>query len=215
MEFTMKLTCPNEEMIADYLEGRLSQKERSAMEAHLADCDSCLDALIISNELLKNMEDFELSQVPPEITQSAIDLILREQPSISLLDGLKRYLNYIKSKLLDLGMVFWGDWELSPVRGKRIVSAKGQSFRRKNFKGLETDIQIEKIGANYAQIRIIIDKSNKNPKVRATLLRQEREVASYLLEDNFALFENIPFSHYKLRFTRDGEAIGEYRFQIK
>lgn len=37
--------CLNQQQMMDYLGGRLSEEEKSAVEHHLSDCDLCSDAL--------------------------------------------------------------------------------------------------------------------------------------------------------------------------
>jgi hypothetical protein len=39
------LSCPKEEQIVLYLENRLSESKREALEEHMADCESCLDLI--------------------------------------------------------------------------------------------------------------------------------------------------------------------------
>ncbi|CAN2047965.1 Zinc-finger domain-containing protein [Candidatus Magnetomoraceae bacterium gMMP-1] len=212
----MKSTCPNEEMIADYLEGRISDKEKYVIEEHISTCENCLEELIMANTLLRDARLFESEQVPEEFTQSAIDLTINKRSLFSILtEKVKSYLSDLKSKIFDLGMIFWGEWHLSPVRGSKIV-LNDRGRRRKRFQDIEANIEIEKIGKSYAQIRVSIKNNNEDAgKTRVTLIKREREIASYLLDDNFVLFENIAFDHYKLIFTRNGVMLGEYRFQIR
>ena len=69
----MKMTCPDEERLLDYLEGRLSEEDRSRVEEHLSDCERCLEALVVTNGLLRSRDRFELEAVPPEVTEAAVN----------------------------------------------------------------------------------------------------------------------------------------------
>jgi len=57
-------THPDEISVASYLEGRLPEQARAAIEAHFADCDECRRALI----LLQGLEDQEEEPAPREWT---------------------------------------------------------------------------------------------------------------------------------------------------
>ena len=84
------------------------------------------------------------------------------------------------------------------------------------FKDIEAEIEIEKTGKAKARIRVILPEAKKTEKpVRITLKKKEREIASYLLDWDFILFENIPFGHYSISLIEDDVKVGEYFFEIK
>lgn len=58
---------PDEIAVASYLEGRLPDDARDALEAHLADCDECRRGLT----LLRGVEGLEAEPVPRELIESA------------------------------------------------------------------------------------------------------------------------------------------------
>jgi hypothetical protein len=60
----------------------------------------------------------------------------------------------------------------------------------------------------------VTEKNRANP-IRVTLLKNKREVSSYLTNGSNAVFEDMPFDHYLLLFTRNGAKVGEYLFEIK
>lgn len=53
---------PDEISVASYLEGRLPDATRAAIEEHLADCDECRRGLV----LLRGLEELEVEAVPRE-----------------------------------------------------------------------------------------------------------------------------------------------------
>jgi len=221
----MKNACPNEEMMADYLENRLSEIERLDVESHLSECDDCLEWVSVTHSMMHDFEGYNFRDVPEMVTQSAIWLTFKKPNPvvISMKAQWKKFMQKIQNVIEDMGMIFWTEIQVAPVRGSRVVLARNQSRRRKDFEKIKTDIEIEKTGDNQAQIRVMVKKDLFDEKIRVILLKRrlgvapilDREVASYIIEDDAVLFENIPFDHYKLTFTKNGVTLGRYLFQIK
>jgi hypothetical protein len=87
---------------------------------------------------------------------------------------------------------------------------------KKTFEDVETEIEIEKVGENKALIRVrLLLADFTSQKVRVTLKKNDREIASHLAEEAYVLFEDIPFGHYSLTFARDGLTLWTYFFEIK
>ncbi len=207
-------------MLADYLEGRLSPKDRTDMERHLAECPTCLEELIVTSNIVRGGEYSELESVPIKVTQEAMRLLKRESPPascISLLEKSRKSIRGIYNRLsVYLKTAFLGQWELAPIRGSRRVVSEDLIHIRKTFKEIETEIEIEKTGERRAYIRVSLSpRVSKGKGVRATLIRGEREVSSLPLTENPAVFEEIPFGHYRLNFSRNGVNLGTYLFEIK
>jgi anti-sigma factor RsiW len=101
MESAMKRACPDEEVLADYLEGHLPDEERFQMEQHLSDCHVCLEALVVTNSLIRDKGRYELDPVPAEVTKAAVDLVTRQGiiSSDSLIEKLKRSVKNICSRI--------------------------------------------------------------------------------------------------------------------
>jgi hypothetical protein len=223
----MKSICPSEEILVDYIEGRLKKEERQQVENHLSTCDCCLETIVIANSMHADYENYEFQEVPDYVTQSVIQQILHKKDKLRniLVTRVRRWIEQFKIMVSDFGMLFWTEWQLAPVRGSRVVVARSQSRRRKKFDHLKTDIDIQKTGNNLARIKIQVKRSaSELEKIRVILLKRkldfgtpiiDREIASDIIEDNSVLFENIPFDHYKLTFTKDGVTLGRYLFQIK
>ena len=204
-------------MLADFLEGRLSDNERSQMENHLSDCETCLQELIIGKNLIRGENGSDLTEVPVEVTESAVRLIndLTLTPANSLKEKFNRVLERLRalqSSFVNLST--WGERRFAPVRGSKEMVSKDLMRLKKSFKEVDVEIEIEKTGESSACIRVRL--LNKIKGVRVTLMQdKEREISSQLLNGNDVVFEDIPFGHYSLVFTRDGLKLGIYRFVIK
>ena len=225
--YTMKSMCPGEEILADYIEGRLEKKQKCQIENHLSTCDRCLQTIIVANSMYTEYDSYEFQEVPEYVTQTIIQNFISQKDKMRniMFTRARRWWEQFKISLADFGMLFFNDLQLAPVhRGARVVRARNQSRRRKAFDRLKTDIDIQKTGNNLARIKIQIKRSEDEiDKIRVILLKRklditpviDREIASDILHENSVQFENIPFDHYNLTFTRDGITLGRYLFQIK
>lgn len=215
----MKISCPDEERIIDYLEGRLKDPERAVLEEHISLCDPCRQELIIGNGLVRNADNIKTDPVPEHVTQSAIDLANNHYagPGISFMEMCKECLNNLRGKMSDLiDWVSLERWGLQPVRGSNRVIFENLIRLKRNFKDLKAEIEIERIGIKDVNIifRILNYQSRENG-IRITLFRGQREVSSLLIDAaGLVIFENMPFGHYGLVVARDGIILGDYYFDI-
>jgi len=220
MEFLMKRSCPDEEMVGDYLEGRLNDVGRSQIEEHLSECETCLQEFMLGNGLVRGGDGSKLETVPGRVTRAAVRLVKGEGSNSHspLSVRYKRFFNEMYSNLMDLlSLSPWGSWRLAPIRGSKRVVSEDLIHLKKTFKEIETEIEIERTGVSKAHIRVKSAGSNGcGEGIRVTLKRGEREISSYLMDSSgYVLFESIPFGHYSLTLTRDGVMLGNYPFEIK
>jgi hypothetical protein len=220
VRFIMKRLCPDEERIADYINGRLNDNDISGIEEHLAGCETCRQELIIGKGLVRGGDSLGLDPVPDRVTQSSLRLVNRQAsiPTIPLKEKFVRFFNEARSTIADLFRpVLWENWGLAAIRGSRKVICEDIVHISRRFKDIETEIEVEKVGEARAHIRIkLIGDIHDNGGVRVTLKRGEREVSSCLPDSRgHVLFEDIPFDHYSLHFIRDNITLGIYPFEIK
>ena len=109
----------------------------------------------------------------------------------------------------------WQNIRLAPIRGSKRIISEDLILIRKSFDDFNAEIEIEKTGHDRARIDVMVTEKTQNNPIRVTLLKNKREVSSYLTNGSNAVFEDIPFDHYLLLFTRNGAKIGEYLFEIK
>ena len=215
----METACPADEILADFLEGRLSEQEKSEMEAHLSDCNDCLEVLAIGNSLIRGEDQFDLAPVPLELTDAAARLVQGEYPpsSESLPERIERTLRGLPARVAGfVGGKRWGGLQPQPVRGFKRKVSRDMVLLRKTFEDVEAEIELEKTGESKALIRVrVFLDDTAGQKTRVTLKEGDREIASQLAVGGYALFEDIPFGHYHLTLARDGLTLGTYLFEIK
>ena len=215
----MRTRCPDEERLADYLEGRLSEKERSHVEEHLAGCEICLGGLAVTSRLVQDRGRFELDPVSNEVTEAAVRLVTSRTAITQnfLMEKLKRSVNNIGSSISDVLCPRQEQGRRpAPVRGSKTVVSDDFVCLKISFEKIETEIEIEKTGSSSAHVRVKPHKAGKYRGIlRITLKQGKREVASYLLDGLYVLFEDIPFGHYSISLAKKGVPLGTYIFEVK
>lgn len=217
MELMTKGLCPDEERLADYLEGRLSLSERAEMEAHLSACGVCLEEFLAARSVV--FADLSLQSAPAAVTDEAVRLVRsrlsagKDPYAARLRRSVSRYVSGLKDHLQ---YPFFWKWSASPIRGPKTVVSPDVILIRKVFKGIRTEIEIEKTAGEKAHIRIRLGEAGDVAKgIRVTLKKEEREISSLLLNGGYGVFEDIPFGQYNLVFSTDGIELGTYSFETK
>ena len=218
MEFVMKKPCPDEEKLAEYLEGHLPEEDRLVIEEHLSECRICLEGIIVTNNLIRRKKRLELTSVPAEVTESAVRLVTGRNSMFSgiLTKKLEETFKNIGLKIADvLGLYSWGKYHPAPIRSSKRAMSENFVSMGVPFKNIKTEIEIEKTEDSKANIRVVLPKANKPIKlIRITLEKGNREVTSYLLDGDYVLFEDIPFGRYGISLAEDGIKLGTYLFEI-
>ncbi|UCG12412.1 MAG: zf-HC2 domain-containing protein [Deltaproteobacteria bacterium] len=212
----MNMQCPDEETLVEYAEGRLSGEDRSQLEEHLSVCQLCLETLVVAKDMVGEMDRFELEPVPDNVTEAAVDLVARECfRSGGLIVRFRRSIKDTVSRVTDSLLGPWGALQPVPIRGPRTVAAEDLVRVTVSFKEINTEIEIEKAGEGKAHIRVKPDLPAGYPeRMRVTLKKGDREIASYPLEGDQVFFEDIPFDHYSISLAGNGEQLGTYLFEI-
>jgi hypothetical protein len=212
----MRNQCPNDETLADYLEGRLSGSQQARIESHLATCSNCREQVGIYLKLVYPDMSEQFSTAPKHVTDSAVDLVAglaKDQRSRPRFEGVRRWAAK-KIALLE---------QLAPSNGLRPVAVRSADTvvserrisRKKKFKELNVTIEIERSSGDLALIRVVAaEQPTPDHPIRVTLLKSDREITSMMLEDASLVFEDIAFGAYALVFIRSGAVIGKYCFEI-
>ena len=72
-----KFRCPEENKLAEYVDGRLSGSERTAFERHTSDCQSCLEAIAF---LTRSAEWTDSKEIPAYLVARARGLVTQKAP---------------------------------------------------------------------------------------------------------------------------------------
>jgi len=216
----MAPACLDEEQLAGYLEGRLSEVERDRVERHLADCKVCLHEFVLSRNMVQGAALEKLDPVPGKVTASAIKLIYKQsnQTLVPLKKIFKQSARNLYNKMSDvLTPSPTEKWDFAAVRSSKTTTSRNGVVIRKTFAEIPAEIEIEKTIQGNAHIKVRFPNRDKSRMgTRVTLQKGKREVSSFLAgKSGYVLFEDVPFGHYSLVFLRNGDIFGTYLFELK
>jgi len=198
---------PDEEEMAALVEGKLSEQESEGVKSHVIQCDACGYLLALRAQLATG-EDRE---VPEQLIVELKSHIARMlQPSI-LEIALK-----LKEKALELlhttGDVLMGQ-ELVPapvLRSRQIKDFKDEITILKDFTRLLVEIKIEnKQGKDFTVTVTAREKKTSQviKDLRATLIKEDVELESYVSEAGRVVFEHVVLGNYTIELLNiDGES---------
>lgn len=208
--------CPDEETLIDFLEDRLSDRQRARIESHLAGCFECRDQVATWIALDRGDALSDAEPVPHAVTRKAIDAVAglaTESLTTKLFERTRRLV--AQGKAATEQLVIGQGPQPVPVRGDQAGVPDQVIQLRKTFGDLDLRIEIEKEGANQALIRVVHKEAQPRVgPIRVVLCKAQREVASMLLDDTPVVFEEIPFGIYALVFIKGGVQQGEYLFEL-
>lgn len=216
----MQPKCPDEERLADFVEGRLDAEARAEVESHLAVCDECLEAVTTARAITRGAVDAgRLKPVPEEVTREAFERVSGSSsgPTGGLGKRLRRRLEEIYAGVQQtLAPLVGLEAEPVPIRGTRHDLSDSLIRLQKTFKEATVDIEIQKMGPRRADIRVaIVNAAAGTAELRATLRRGGRDVASLRFDGGTALFEDVAFDRYRLVLSRERTPIGVYSFELR
>lgn len=188
---------PDEEDLACFLDGRLSEDEEERIKAHILHCDTCTEAVAISLQI----EPPEAVQLPEELASRIKELVAARSVSVSALEIILR----LKEKALEVinttGDVLVGQ-ELVPapvLRSRAIRDFKDEVNILKDFQDIRVEAKIEQRGSGIFSLTVVIkDKlSQKAMKdLRVTLIREGVELESYIGGSGRVIFEHVLLGKY-------------------
>jgi len=201
--------CPELEELNALIEGTLSDSEAERIREHLANCSDCLEKVRI--EFL--LEEEDLIPVPLKALEQAKSLF---HPGV-----FRGAVNFIwnlfrageeSRKLLPFKPAF-------AFRGAHPAKAsQGLSGYLQEFGNYRAEVEVEQVNGQQWQVFVWVEqKDNRKPArgIRVSLMSQERELESLMLDRGRAVFEPVPAGEYRLSFQKLGKSIGGLIIRMK
>lgn len=206
---------PEDEDFACFFEGRLSADEQRRIEGHILRCKRCAEA--VAAQIM--LEEGQAKEIPFELADWARNLVGSKDSSCVLEIFLK-----LKEQILEIvntnGDVLVGR-ELVPapiLRSRKIKEFKDQVTILKDFEGVRVEIKIENKGRNLFSLMILI-KEKRRQKVlkdlRATLIKDELELESYITDSGSVIFENVSLGRYKVEISSPTRKIASLLLDLR
>ncbi len=211
----MSERCLQDEEIADYLEGRLRGRDRARVEHHMDRCDACLTAVSMARGVVRGGNLNAFAPAPPEVTERAVERVRKAWKPMGLARTARRVTGAITEEVNGwLQGLSWGSLGLQPVRSEKRAVSEDVVVVKKTFKEGAFEICFENRSGQASISVKAEDPGASLEKTRVTLLRDQRELASHLLDRLTCRFDRVPLAEYRLQFKKNGELIGEYRFDL-
>ena len=204
----------DEEALVCLLEARLDKKESEPLIGHLLSCQECLEKFVVSLKSETSAED-----VPEELLERIKSGVYLQEKQDWLEIALK-----FKEKMLEIinttGDVLVGQ-ELVPsavLRSRSIKEFKDEINIRKDFKDITVEVKVENKGANAFNLNILVRQKGTqkiSKGLRATLLKDDLELESYITESGTVSFEQIPLGKYAVEISSVEEKLAALLVDIK
>ncbi len=192
---------PSEEVLACFLEGKLSTKEREGVMAHLLECSSCAGLLAMQARVPES-QDIE---VPGFVLESVKGLV-KPKDEAAVLEVLLRLKEGILEIIDTTGDVLVGrEFVPAPVlRSRKSEDFKDEVVILKDFREIRIEVKIEsKRGQTFNLTVAAKEKKTQKliPDLRIALLKEDLELESYLTGNFAAVFENVLVGKYMVEVS--------------
>lgn len=199
----MKSGCIETVKLYDYITGRLSEQEAQDVEAHLADCDLCLEQFVTVQAL---MEDKDLMESSVQSQEAGAPIIS------TLLAGAKRFLAWAVEPPMQPAFA---------IRDSTVKSAfdpnSPSNYLKivKNFGILSGEMAFKKTEQSAFDLQFkLVGTFEDNAQFCLILEREKDKFDARILEDARAEFTNLSFDRYNLVLEQNGNACGKFFFEI-
>lgn len=205
---------PDDEEMADFIEGRLSGSRGFDIKAHLISCGPCLEKFILSSNISKDQ--------PCEVPAEALEKIRHLCPAQDK-DSIFEIMLKLKDKIIEIvsttGDVLVGqEFVPAPVlRSRSIKDFKDQVTILKDMGALRVEVKVENKVNDFNLIVLIRDKfTHKVIKdLRVALFKEECELESYVTGLNAVVFEHVLLGRYKIEVGNIEEKLASVSLEIK
>lgn len=206
---------PDEEDIACFLENRLSQQDCESIKRHLINCERCSEVLAIQIRL----KPAEIKKVPQELLERVKGLVTPEDKASVLEIWLK-----LKQRALEIlsttGDVLVGQ-ELVPapvLRSRKIKDFQDEVTILKDFKDIRVEAKIENKGGQAFSLNLVVKEKTTQrimKDLRATLIKDDLELESYLTSTGKVTFEHVLVGKYTIEISNIESKLASILLDIK
>jgi hypothetical protein len=205
---------PDDEALASFIEGKLSEEEAGSIKEHLLLCSDCAESVGLQMKL----EALPVEEIPEELKEHYVRLA-SGGPGLILEIYLK-----VKEKIVEIigttGDVLVGQ-ELVPapiLRSRKIKDFRDEITVLKDFKNIRVEAKIEnKNGKEFNLTVLAKDKITQKilKDLRVTLIKDDLELESYLTDSGLVTFEHVLLGKYRIEILTASEKIATVLLDVK
>lgn len=214
--------CLSDEQISHYLDSILPDAERDRVQEHLFDCPFCLQ-LVIDVVKSEALEKQEISRARERMESAHPAKTVLGEIKEAVMKPLKISLawvgGHLRLKETDaMFMPFWNELRPVLVRGGSPKKALSLPPFSKAFEDYKVRIRVmeEEEGKCAIQCEIVsLTETKERPRIKVELMKSDRMLRSFLLENDSVLFQGIPPGEYIINIRDEGRLIGNVSIRIK
>ena len=216
--------CLSEEDIVCFLDDVLDEDDKNRILSHIVSCKECAVSLKHHYRISKEVNSEELLEVPQGVLVEAKELVKFPEKRnvfdivLEIGEGIIEVINttgeIIRQGLTpDPGVTL----SLIPLRSADRRKEQKEVKVSKELNGYVVDVEIEKQKAETANI--VVRLANKESKkgasgIRVSLVRDEREVESFLTDHGKVKFEEVNVNNYQVQLLKEDKMIGVVNISI-
>ena len=210
---TFRTGCPDEESLAGYLSGGISDGRKRQLDGHLADCAVCLDDI---GSAYRAQQQGEHDAVPQRLLEKATALVSAKRAEPDFLEIVVNLLRNSLELVSTSGHVGFG-MTAAEIRGKEKSSDSTILQVEKEVGKFQIRIEVERTEDELCQVAVTVKANGKTVAdgIRLSLVSGHREQASYLARQGVAVFDRIPPGEYRLAVSEASALLGSIRLVIK
>lgn len=212
--------CPQDDLLAKYVDGALKEDEKILMEQHFVSCNDCLELVLMSKRAAADEGKDKAAGVPGAWIEKVMGLtdVKRGDPGEGLFDIV---LKFIKEKI----EVIENMGDLSILSGAEPVLLRdgGESEHTnpivlgRTFSDMKIRIEIEKLHDKHVHMKVAaheIATGDPAADVRVSLFNPDQEIESYIAEEGIVCFLNLKLARYMVRITSGAREIGQISLNL-
>ncbi len=201
----MTFPCLDVAMLAGYVDGQLTEDERSEVEDHMMDCDLCMEALAVSKTLINEMD---LAAYETAAARNVVSAVI---------ENVKKKIDSFYGWVADLASPAWF-MEFAPSAVRSSPSAeqtRAAVLVTRRMGNLQAEMYVQKSRMDAAFMAVKVTTGRKNAQnVCLTLAREEGGLQARYVTRDYEVFDNLGFGTYNLIVEQNADEKGAYMFHI-
>ncbi|HTY45538.1 MAG TPA: hypothetical protein VMD52_06075 [Patescibacteria group bacterium] len=206
---------PEDEALACFIEGKLSEQQGQQVMEHLLGCNRCLEIFALQLDL-EGIQDVPL---PQELLERVKSLVA-DSAVASVLEVVARLREKALELLATTGDVLVGQ-ELVPapvLRSRNIRDFKDEVTILKDFKNVRVEAKIEnKSGVSFSLTVVVKEKPGLQviKDLRIALFKGDIELESYHVDSGKVTFEHVACGSYTVSISSLKATLASILLDIK
>ena len=189
----MKQFCPNDIILARFLENRLPDNEKDLLINHLSQCEKCLEKIAEASQLLQDNDVMQWEAIPVSDEKARSVLARTQYRQSTMKDIITKNVNMLKSRVNSIATAFH-DWKNQfSIKGNAqfaFVPVRSDSTELLD----ERDVVVKHFDAISLQFRLISQKS-KHYTIQVKPVKKDHsfdQARLYLKHDDGRLISTRP-----------------------